>query len=637
MKLFTKSIDNKLFAQFPKGGSLEGQKVIAKIFNPYGRGRWYVMNSDPDDPDYLWGIVELFDGEPEVGSFSRSELENLKVGKFRLPLERDLYFDEVNASELYKGLLSGDRYEKGGKLSYNPKSKISNATIMYEGKEYLVSSDDLITGAYKLAKGGLTDNYVYIPKRDVLKITTNDGKTLKNTLNGVWVKKSYFSSSESKSSGKYEPSQATKVFAYKLTELSKDKEMKKSSKDRLIADFSINPEFLDDLKYEVENNIYGLALKTYATAIKDVAKSNKGIVAKDLTVYGNANVINIFPEELLKTPILSKKSIAISGNILDNKSILDELNKFTSEDKYRPAMTSIQFDGKDVVATNAHILVHLRNESDVEKQSICMSKLCKDTKGDSEKYPDWRNIIARNLDDSKYKSHTFDLDKLILFTNWINNYYSVTKYSLRQLSLSTKNGEIAFNPEFLLKVLTMLKVLGIKKPIMYYENYNRAVYFGEEGKLKGDPLNDNFILVMPLMAMTETIFSYDLSNNNYKIVTPEFEYAKGGELEMGIKTEMKEHGMDKAEATKTAKDHLRENPRYYSIMKKVGLEDGGQIELFEQGGATFDEKVRAIKRNLVGKKVPSKYQKEYGKKYDKNEAEESAKRIAGSMRKKYNK
>ena len=79
MKLFTKGIDKKLFAQYPKGGSLEGQKVIAKIFNPYGRGRWYIMNSDPDEPDYLWGIVELFQGEPEVGSFSREELENIKV------------------------------------------------------------------------------------------------------------------------------------------------------------------------------------------------------------------------------------------------------------------------------------------------------------------------------------------------------------------------------------------------------------------------------------------------------------------------------------------------------------------------------------------------------------------------------
>jgi hypothetical protein len=115
------------------------------------------------------------------------------------------------------------------------------------------------------------------------------------------------------------------------------------------------------------------------------------------------------------------------------------------------------------------------------------------------------------------------------------------------------------------------------------------------------------------------------------------EYAKGGELEMGIETEMKEHGMSKAEATKTAKDHLRENPNYYTKMKKAGLEDGGELTLFAEGGATFDDKVRAIKRNLVGKKVPKDYQGEYGKKYDKDEAEESARRIAGAMRKNYKK
>jgi hypothetical protein len=114
MKLFTKGIDKKLFAQYPKGGSLEGQKVIAKIFNPYGRGRWYIMNSDPDEPDYLWGIVELFQGEPEVGSFSREELENIKVGAFKLPLERDLYFDETDAMEVYNGLKSGKTFEHGG-------------------------------------------------------------------------------------------------------------------------------------------------------------------------------------------------------------------------------------------------------------------------------------------------------------------------------------------------------------------------------------------------------------------------------------------------------------------------------------------------------------------------------------------
>lgn len=114
MKLFTKEIDKQLFAQYPKGGDLENQMVIAKIFNPYGNGVWYIINSDPDDPDYLWAIVDLF--EVEAGSVSRMELETLKVPPFRLGLERDLYFQPKNALEVYEGLMRGQRFEEGGEV-----------------------------------------------------------------------------------------------------------------------------------------------------------------------------------------------------------------------------------------------------------------------------------------------------------------------------------------------------------------------------------------------------------------------------------------------------------------------------------------------------------------------------------------
>lgn len=942
MKLFTKGIDKKLFAQYPKGGSLEGQKVIAKIFNPYGRGRWYIMNSDPDEPDYLWGIVELFQGEPEVGSFSREELENIKVGAFKLPLERDLYFDETDAMEVYNGLKSGKTFEhggkmadmvtaklgdaylyrdeiwtlikrnnliglvsyeqgawgsdqkfiplgnfsrsdlaenltdfngnkviipsyaelmkqpygfmehggeidkvaemlkgkyvnifsmgvenpistdiveaemsdpkfryqtlslktrgggeeiidgkekinaflkgemvfvrdsseeygiqlvdtfakggklqivkdedknqgklhyerykgaigsfawidgtynegilhplddfdkkfyshlklkegemlfrykslritsewyfplvkinldkmlvyfledtdddknptfnsrgtkleylaieeyyyevrefaKGGKLDYTSKRKITNVTINYEGKEYLVSGDDIITGAYKFAKGGLSDTHIYIPKRDVVKVTTKEGESINSPLNGVWVKKEYFERKESKGSGSYEPSQATKVFAYKLKELKQDKELTASMKDSMIESLSDTDDFMNDLKYEIQNNISGLAIETYAKAVKFVSKKNKKRVGKDLTKFENPNAIELFPEEFTKTTILSKKAIPMKGNLLNNEAYLKELGNFTSNDALRPAMTAIRFDGKDIVATDANVLVHLYQNESVEPQNVCVSKICETSKGSNQRYPDWRSIIARNLNDSKYKSQTFDLDKLIVIVNWINNYYSVWDSYMRTFAITTKDGDIAFNPELLLKTLTMLKVMGVKKPIMYYESGSRAVYFGEEGKLSGDPSYDNFILLMPLLSATAQSFSLDVTNNEYKIVVPSWEYAKGGELSKGIKTEMKEHGMSKSEATKTAKDHLKEHPNYYSKMESVGLKDGGQLSIFAKGGATFDDKVRAIKRNLVGKKVPSKYQDEFGKRYDKDEAEESARRIAGSMAKK---
>ncbi|MFA5010543.1 MAG: DUF2958 domain-containing protein [Ignavibacteria bacterium] len=99
MKLFTKGIEAIAQAQNPLGADMKKQVIVAKFFNPTGAGTWYLMNQDPNDPDYLWGVVELF--EVEVGSFSKSELEN-HVGNYGLGIERDLYFEEVNAKVLFE-------------------------------------------------------------------------------------------------------------------------------------------------------------------------------------------------------------------------------------------------------------------------------------------------------------------------------------------------------------------------------------------------------------------------------------------------------------------------------------------------------------------------------------------------------
>lgn len=133
MKLFTKEIDKKLFAQYHLGSNLNKQKVICKIFNPYGKGTWYILNSDPSDPDYLWAIVDLF--EVEVVSVSRSDLENIKVPPFNMNLERDLYFEPINAEELYKGLLGGKRFEDGGEVEHWIKSGPKHHGYHHSGQE----------------------------------------------------------------------------------------------------------------------------------------------------------------------------------------------------------------------------------------------------------------------------------------------------------------------------------------------------------------------------------------------------------------------------------------------------------------------------------------------------------------------
>ena len=117
MKLMTKEIEKKAQRQYPKGSDLE-QMIVAKFFTPWTNWTWYVMNQDPQDPDYLWGIVDGY--EVEMGSFSLSELQAVK-GPWGLKIERDLYFKPVTARQLWERLTEPEPYgsyssETGGTL-----------------------------------------------------------------------------------------------------------------------------------------------------------------------------------------------------------------------------------------------------------------------------------------------------------------------------------------------------------------------------------------------------------------------------------------------------------------------------------------------------------------------------------------
>ena len=112
MKLFTKADNAKLFANYSKGSNMANQNVVVKIFNPYNKGTWFIMNSDPNDPDYLWGIADLGYGA-EVGSISRSDLENYR-NRFGWGFERDMSFRPKNAKMVLEGLRNGEFFAEGG-------------------------------------------------------------------------------------------------------------------------------------------------------------------------------------------------------------------------------------------------------------------------------------------------------------------------------------------------------------------------------------------------------------------------------------------------------------------------------------------------------------------------------------------
>jgi hypothetical protein len=71
--------------------ALEDKIVLAKFFNPCGRGTWYAVEGEERDGDFIFfGCVDLF--ETEWGYFSLSELVELSLPR-GLKIERDLSFE----------------------------------------------------------------------------------------------------------------------------------------------------------------------------------------------------------------------------------------------------------------------------------------------------------------------------------------------------------------------------------------------------------------------------------------------------------------------------------------------------------------------------------------------------------------
>lgn len=71
---------------------------VVRFFNPVGHATWLVTEIDGDDA--LFGLADLGFGCPELGSFSLSELEALRL-PFGMRIERDLHFWPTHALSVY--------------------------------------------------------------------------------------------------------------------------------------------------------------------------------------------------------------------------------------------------------------------------------------------------------------------------------------------------------------------------------------------------------------------------------------------------------------------------------------------------------------------------------------------------------
>ena len=97
MSLLTKEIRDKLLANGREQAKVKATKAerdfwpVVKFFYPAGAHTWLITELDPEDPDIAFGLCDLGNGFPELGTVRISELESF-VGTAGLRIERDRFF-----------------------------------------------------------------------------------------------------------------------------------------------------------------------------------------------------------------------------------------------------------------------------------------------------------------------------------------------------------------------------------------------------------------------------------------------------------------------------------------------------------------------------------------------------------------
>lgn len=543
MKLFTQEIDRKLFSQYNLGSDLSKQMVVAKIFNPYGAGRWFLINSDPQDPDYLWAIVDLFD--IEVGSVSRTELQSIRIGKHGLPLERDLYFKPINAQELLNGLMQGQYYKKGGLVHNQNKEMLENQAkeFMHHSKELnsLVGKtkevDAWVVAKAERASTDLSDITHYLDGRMARggmiskggEILSSDGKTYKFDI------QQYEDGSKSII--------VDEIHSLQYLKLKGDT---KAEMIKRIKDFygdSVKSVFFEETKSDDDQIVKGVKYAQYG----NYKVGDRVLYAPNGKFHGANNVSYIKNAEITNVEVVSGVKI------------------YTLEIKNKYGQVISKFSTSNLKELQPDPDFEMAKGGDVKK-AIWHQQTIGKTPENDEGY--WENYEYATNEELEPKNGRYRGYKWVLMTN-------------------------------------------IQEPEGYWEKKEMAEG-GEMNDEEGINLFEDYENIPPNVQKILDKYEDDFIDGDYQGMTKALK-----ELEqIGYTFEFYLDGV--------AYD-----------LRPIGTK--GKVESmdeFAMGGATFDDKVKAISKRLEGTKVPTRLKKDYGATYDKKEAKQAGKRIAGSILKK---
>lgn len=603
MKLFTKSDNAKLFANYSKGSDMATQNVVVKIFNPYGNGRWYIMNSDPNDPDYMWGIVDLGQGA-EIGSISRSDLENYR-NRFGWKFERDMSFRPKNSSLVLKGLNEGNFFAGGGEVEF---IEYGDSQIMYEPhyKKYYANEMefDTLQEAKKFIDSGEVPEHI---RNAYAKGLFKKGGRLLSTKERYIAELKGLTGLQQKAIEDYidENNLTSDEVLHIVIGLGR-KQISGSDVSTAIVGKKNNSESKKLLDFAMSKE----SLKAEYGAFMDGVYADGGYfdgtipkVSNYMTTYVKGGMVVTSIKDIPNfKKNLDEGKITYRG--LGMGKVFNDFYDIAGE-----SGTRIKVDGKEYFIT--------------------------DTEFDSfSRGADGKMRIKFDAPQRKGYENGGFMDGVYAGGGGLKKY--ILRSDIKEVWVKLDNGiQFTFKGSDVLNGANFLEKGNLLKNDAIYVPKRNIMYVILKNGNKVKPSNGYWIK----KDAKGDLFKPE-KNDEYKVESNVGIFYKVGTKTYWYVVNSKNQTINK----NTGKPYKGKEMTNYYFLNEDGAKDFAEklnkglfVERkFEDGGkTTFAEKSSAIAKNFVGKAVEPKYQKEYGKRYDAKEAKEVGNKIAGKQKASY--
>jgi DNA polymerase III sliding clamp (beta) subunit (PCNA family)/GNAT superfamily N-acetyltransferase len=261
----------------------------------------------------------------------------------------------------------------------------------------------------------------------------------------------------------------------------------------------------------------------------------------------NQNIFNFLP----KSKRENVNKLTLNSYEPTDKSMKDLVSVFCSTDDLRPALMGANYNELGVVSTDAYKMLFLNKKDNKYKKDVtkCITDYCvkshKKLGVTESQFPNWK-LITPTKDNVNF-DFVFDVDALFSYLTICLNFGLFYKGGVGERDavvtfnfLENNNSDdsvFSFNVEYFLDCLKSLIKLGISEARINYSSPSKAIVFTDAKIVEKDFLNQNFILLMPVITgnMYKNYY-FDFKTNSVVYGEKKYEFPIG--IEDKVKKEI---------------------------------------------------------------------------------------------------